>query len=235
MRGRWRNAIKGARETVNRIKSEFAELSQELVRINGLLEQQNVELKNEVTLRIAAEKALWESQSIYFALTQNSTDGIILRDDTGIITYANYAFAKMMQAEEPSELLGHFHMEYVHPDDREECLRRLASVTAGDSGFRVGTSVGWFAREGNLCGCDRRTPFPQTVIFFSMGIFHDITDRKHATQLVREKDEILRTVIETIPDMIWLKNPEGLLPELQQDVRKVLRGPGRRHRWKNRL
>ncbi len=198
-----------ARETVNRIKAEFADLSQELVRKNELLERQNFELKSEVAFRIEAEKTLRESQSIYVALTQNSTDGIILRDDAGIITYVNCVFAKMIQADEPSELLGHLYMDYVHPDDREEYLRRFASVTSGIQAPK------W---EHRLMGFQGRVIYVESTSvpisadgrFISMSIFQDITDRKRATQLEKEKGELLRTLIETIPDMVWLKNPEGV-------------------------
>lgn len=198
-----------ARETVNRIKAEFADLNQELVRKNGLLEQQNLELKNEVAFRIEAEKKLRESRSIYFALTQNSTDGLILRDDTGIITYANGVFAKMMQADEPSELLGHSYVEYVHPGDREEYLRRFTAVTSGLQ------TPKW---EHRLMGFQGRVVYVESTGVpisadgrcISMGVFQDITDRKRAKQLEQEKKEILRTVIETIPDMVWLKNSEGV-------------------------
>jgi len=198
-----------ARETANRIKAEFADLSQELVRKNELLEQQNVELKNAVAFRMAAEKTLRECQSIYVALTQNSTDGIILRDDTGIITYVNCVFAKMIQADEPSELLGHLYIDYVHPGDREEYHRRFASITSGIHAPK------W---EHRLMGFQGRVVYVESTSvpisadgrFISMGIFQDITDRKRATQLEKEKGELLRTVIKTIPDMVWLKNPEGV-------------------------
>ncbi|MHC1759977.1 MAG: PAS domain S-box protein [Negativicutes bacterium] len=184
-------------------------IDQELALKIALLEQENLELKLEITRRKESEEALQDKQAIYFALIQNSTDGIILRDDTGKITYANYAFAKMVQADEPSELLGYLHMEYVHPEDREECLYRLTSVTAG---IQVPT---W---EHRLVGLQGKTsivestgvPISVSNRWFSMGVFHDITENRRATQLVREKDEILRTVIETIPDMIWLKNQEGV-------------------------
>ena len=184
-------------------------IDQELALKNVLLEQENLELKLEIARRKESEAALQEKQAICEVLTQNSTEGVILRDDTGIITYANYAFAKMVQADEPSALLGHLHMEYVHPEDRAECFRRLASIARG---IQVPS---W---EYRLVGLEGRVIYVDVIDvpisadgrFFSMGIFHDVTDRKLATQSVREKDKILRTVIETIPDMIWLKNQEGV-------------------------
>ena len=42
------------------------------------------------------------------------------------------------------------------------------------------------------------------------GIFQDITQRKEAILRLEDEKIRLKTLIETIPDMIWLKNPEGV-------------------------
>jgi len=41
------------------------------------------------------------------------------------------------------------------------------------------------------------------------GIFQDITSRKEAEIILENERKSLRTLIETIPDLVWLKDPEG--------------------------
>ncbi len=184
-------------------------IDQELALKIALLEQENLELKLEFARRKETEAALQEKLAICDALTRNSMNGVILCGRDGKITYANHAFAKMVQADDPTALLERLPMEYVHPEDREDCISRLASVTTGIQAPR---------REHRLVGVHGRVvhveatnvPISANDRFISIGVFRDISDRKRAAQLVKEKEEILRTVIETIPDMIWLKNPEGV-------------------------
>lgn len=42
------------------------------------------------------------------------------------------------------------------------------------------------------------------------GIFQDITDRKQAIRKLEDEKIRLKSLIESIPDMIWLKDPEGV-------------------------
>lgn len=42
-----------------------------------------------------------------------------------------------------------------------------------------------------------------------LGIMMDITERKNAELLAKNEKERLQTLIQTIPDLVWLKNPEG--------------------------
>jgi len=133
-------------------------------------------------------------------LVRNATVGIVLRDAAGLITYANDTFARMVQAQEPTELLGRPYLERVHPEDREESRRRAAATIAGTASP---------LREQRLVGLQRRTIFVESADVpitkddgpFVMGVFHDITDRKrieeelraHQVELGMQNEELRRT------------------------------------------
>ncbi len=42
------------------------------------------------------------------------------------------------------------------------------------------------------------------------GVWRDLSDRKLAGEALRKSELLLRSLIETIPDLIWLKDPEGV-------------------------
>ena len=157
-------------------------------------------LKKEAARRRARDEVPRESQTPYFDLVRNATVGIVLRDAAGLITYANDTFARMVQAQEPTELLGRPYLERVHPEDREESRRRAAATIAGTASP---------LREQRLVGLQRRTIFVESADVpitkddgpFVMGVFHDITDRKrieeelraHQVELGMQNEELRRT------------------------------------------
>jgi diguanylate cyclase (GGDEF)-like protein/PAS domain S-box-containing protein len=134
--------------------------------------------------RKQAEEALRESESTYFALVQNATIGIVLRDEAGLITYANNAFIRMMQADEPSELLGRPYLDFVHPDDRAGSLRRI-----GENILGIASPL----REHRLVGLRAHTIFVESTGVpiakggrtYVMGVFQDITERKRLEELLQ--------------------------------------------------
>ncbi len=48
------------------------------------------------------------------------------------------------------------------------------------------------------------------VITNFIGISHDVTNRKKAEEQLQASEAHLRTLVETIPDLVWLKNTEGV-------------------------
>jgi PAS domain S-box-containing protein len=55
-----------------------------------------------------------------------------------------------------------------------------------------------------------------SVSVFSPGVnrfatmFHDVTDRARAEETLRRSEFLQRALVETIPDLVWLKDPEGV-------------------------
>jgi diguanylate cyclase (GGDEF)-like protein/PAS domain S-box-containing protein len=127
--------------------------------------------------RKQTEETLRESEATYFALVQNATIGIVLRDEAGFITYANNVFIRMMQADEPSELLGRPYLDFVHPDDLAGSLNRIGQNILG---------IGSPLREHRLVGLHGHTIFVESTGVpiakggrtYVMGVFQDITERK---------------------------------------------------------
>ncbi|OAH99686.1 hypothetical protein A1353_20370 [Methylomonas methanica] len=100
---------------------------------------------------------------------------------------------------------------YLHPEDQPLILETLNQMANGieptPAPFRSNPERGpqcWFNPSVN---CERDAE-GRPIKFF--GTLLDITAIKNAETALRKSEERLRTLINTIPDLIWLKDPDGI-------------------------
>jgi PAS domain S-box-containing protein len=126
------------------------------------------------------EDALRESEERYRVLVEVASETVLLRRSDGKIVYANPAALKLLRAAKREDLVGRDYLEFVHPDDRDESVRRI----------RRGMKEGWAApqREHRLVTLDGQVIDVEStglaLIYQGerhiLGVFHDITERKKA-------------------------------------------------------
>ncbi len=103
-------------------------------------------------------------------------------------------------------------IERLHPDDHERVSRTYRDYIAGKTSeyrveFRHRTAAGewkWILSLGKLVERDAEGR-PLRML----GTHTDITERKSAEKALVESENRLRTLIETLPDLIWLKDADG--------------------------
>jgi PAS domain S-box-containing protein len=108
---------------------------------------------------------------------------------------------------------------YVHPEDVaglraqwEEAMR----TGMFDAEFRVIRADGqerWLAGRGQFAFADTDTGGGggrKSPVRFQ-GVNYDITDRKQAEEALREREQLLRDIIDTIPDPIYVKDSSSRL------------------------
>jgi PAS domain S-box-containing protein len=103
-----------------------------------------------------------------------------------------------------------YQIAYPDPDYRREVVERWklyleiareSRQTVNTGEYRVTCS------DGSVRICELYATFlPDSLIV----TFNDITERKQAVEKVRASGAHLRTLIRTIPDLVWLKDPEGI-------------------------
>ncbi|MFP5213276.1 MAG: PAS domain S-box protein, partial [Acidobacteriota bacterium] len=106
-------------------------------------------------------------------------------------------------------------LEAVHPDDREFVRKTLELVLAS------GGTCGIDHRIGRRDGSERIVHEQAEVTFDHAGrpvrmtgTIQDITERKHAEELLRRSEERYRRLIETASDIIFSVSDEGLVTSL---------------------
>ncbi|MBD0373731.1 MAG: PAS domain S-box protein, partial [Pyrinomonadaceae bacterium] len=78
----------------------------------------------DITTRRQAEEALKASEERYRCLVEMSPETIAIHSE-GVFRYINAAGAKLLGASDPNEVIGKPILEIIHPDYREQVMRRV--------------------------------------------------------------------------------------------------------------
>ncbi|MEG5000472.1 PAS domain S-box protein [Microcoleus sp. B4-D4] len=106
----------------------------------------------------------------------------------------------------PAEMVGKLFIEFVHPDDRQATIKEAESIAAGNSS--VGFENRWLCQNGSYKWI-AWTVSPVCEEELMYGVGRDVTDRKQAQESLQHSNSILRSVIESTPDLIFVKDLEG--------------------------
>src|SRR5579859_584362 len=177
----------------------------------------------DVSERKRAEEALRRSETDYRALADNSVEGIEIYQDQKVI-YANPAATRILgyTVEELTSMSVEQIVALTHPLDRsiaaERARRRLAGeALASAVEIRIlckDGSTRWVQAFNNPIEYHGRPALLATMI--------DITERKRADQALAQERNLLRTLIDNIPDAIYAKDREGrFLVKNLTDARKM--------------
>jgi PAS domain S-box-containing protein len=172
----------------------------ELKKYAGKLEKEILEHKR-------SEDALRESQHLFQTLASVSPVGIFRTDRDGSTTYVNPKWSELsgLSSEEAS---GSGWLKAVHPDDRENLLKtwenNLQSKNESSSEYR------FLKSDGNIVWV-MGNAVPELIdnkVNGYIGTITDITEIKRAEQLIIHERRMLRTLIDNLPDLIYIKDIE---------------------------
>jgi len=160
-----------------------------------------------------AERALRESEERYRQLFEHMQSGFALHEmvtdaDGGPVDYvflaANQAFAAMTGLEIP-HLIGRPVTE-VYPQvlsDSTDWIRLYGEVALRDKTLHFEQVAEGLGRWYDITAY---SPAPRQFAV----VIQDISDRKRAEQLLERERGLLKSLVRTIPDLVWLKNAEGV-------------------------
>ncbi|WP_263971543.1 PAS domain S-box protein [Leptolyngbya ohadii] len=166
---------------------------------------------NDTTQRRQAEEALQRSEAKFRNIFENSQVGIYrTRTCDGLILEANQRFANLFGFDSPEEVIGLKHTTdcYVNPSDRQQAIELLKR-----DGELQNFEVQLQKRDGTLFWglCSTRLNAADECI---EGVIADISDRKQAEAALQASESKLRTLIEAIPDPLFVLSAEGRLLEI---------------------
>jgi PAS domain S-box-containing protein len=189
-----------ARELVARVAANVAtarirrEATERLRAAQAALLQANETLEERVAERTSERDRLW----------RNSRDLLLVLDASGMFRAASPAWTTVL-GWEPDEIVGRYHLDFVHEEDRESARASLALASRSelsvvenrmlhkDGGFRW---ISWVAA-------------PEQNLIYASG--RHITGEKEARQALQLSEARLRAIFETSFQLQGLLTPDGTL------------------------
>jgi len=137
------------------------------------------------------EKALRESEDRYRQLVENISEGIVMQDKKGVITYANERFLNMIGYTE-EEVLGKPITRFLGGGLLK---RREVQEAAKDDGTRKVSEVSWKRKDGDRVFTilsPKQIYDEKEQLKGSVSVLTDITDRRQAEKELHRSRELLR-------------------------------------------
>ncbi len=188
-----------------KIGDETVILKEHFARMSRKLEQKLIQLEQ-------SRQVLQESEEKFRAFTYNAMDAIILMDSKGCISYWNPAAEKIFGYREKDALGKQLYL-LLAPKRYYEAYKRVFKEFK-ERGQR--TSIGKslelqaikkggieFPIELSLSGIHIKGKWN------TLWIVRDITDRKQAEDALEKERNLLRTLIDNLPDFIYIKDTES--------------------------
>jgi PAS domain S-box-containing protein len=130
-------------------------------------------------------------------------------DRSGLVDYFNRRWEEFT-GRTPSEGLGERWLEVLHPDDRSRAIATWRSVSRGEGGYELEYRV---RRHDGVYRWFLGRAYPihdeAGVVVRWFGTSTDIDDVKRAVQEVHEREHWFRSIVETIPHMVWTTDGAG--------------------------
>ena len=164
------------------------------------------------SVRKQAEEALRASQHIIEGIINTIPVRVFWKDKNLVYLGCNAAFARDAGFADPKDIIG--------KDDYQMVWRDQAELYRGDDRHVIESGCSKFFIEE-----PQKTPEGNTITLLTskiplrsskeeisgvLGTYMDITDRKQVEEALLNSERRLHTLVQTIPDLIWLKDKDGV-------------------------
>ena len=167
------------------------------------------------------QEALIESEERFRAVFDNAIDGILLADvENKKFHSGNNTICRMLgYSEKEITKLG---VKDIHP---EADLPFVAQVFERQARKETKTAkdIPIKRKDGSVFYADINA-FPITLAgkTYLVGIFRDVTERKHAEEVLRDSEKKYRTIVENITDALYMHDFKGNIIDVNENACKML-------------
>ena len=176
---------------------------------------------HDITERKQMEQALQESEEKYRALYDNAPLAYQSLDEQGNFIDINPAWLTTL-GYDMDEVIGKNFVDFLHPGWKAHFVENFSKFKRAGCVhgvyFKIRHKKGHYLDiefEGCV-GCTPEGKFKQTYC-----VFQDVTKRKQTEDALRESEAHMRTLVETLPDLVWLKNTEGVYLNCNQKIERL--------------
>jgi PAS domain S-box-containing protein len=172
---------------------------------------------------IEKEKALRESEASYRVMFSGASDGILLADSkTKVFRYANPAMCKMLGYTE--EEFSRMSVADIHPKESlDHVLDEFAAMAQGE--IVSAADLPCLRKDGTIFYANiSHSAMVLEGCEYHAGFFHDVTERKRASDILRESELRLKAQYQgmPVPTFTWQKQGEDFELIEFNDAAKVI-------------
>jgi PAS domain S-box-containing protein len=176
---------------------------------------------DDITTLKRATEVLRESGQRFRSLMDNAPDAVYVQTNKHIV-YVNQAAQRLLRAERPEQLLGQPVLNFVAPEWREVVRERMRQVSTKGGPLPA-------MEEEYLCLDKSRvavevTAMPavfqgdQDVLVF----VRDITERKGAAETIAYERQLLRTLLDLMPYVVYIKDLDSRFVMANKTLAKLV-------------
>jgi len=182
--------------------------SEKLLEEINVLRARVAQLERDCARQKRIEEALQKSEERYRTLVETMNEGLGLQDEQGKIIYVNDKLARML-GHTRAELVGRPFTELVSPPYLESVQQRMANPGSPED---KPVEVMLRRKDGGRC-MSLFSPSPiiggESDFRGTFAIFTDISRLKEAERAFDEERNLLRTLMDSIPDYAYIKDRES--------------------------
>lgn len=165
----------------------------------------------DITKRKQAIEALTKSEEKYRNLYESMRDGFAIVSPDGKLREWNSRFSTMLGYRD-EELTGLTYTD-ITPESWHAHERRIIEEQVFPRGYSDVYEKEYRRKDGTVFPVELRTFLLRDENGTNTGmwaIVRDVTERKRAERTLAENEARLRTLVQTIPDLVWLKDANGV-------------------------
>ncbi len=169
-----------------------------------------LEIANDISYRKKIESDLIESKEQYKYVINSIKEVIFRTNSEGLWTFLNPAWTEL-SSYTVEESLGCLFLSYVHPEDREQYMETFKPLIEKKKDYcrheirylNKNGGYKWVEVYARLTIDDNGKPTG------TAGTLKDITNRKNIESLIKNQNEYLSNILNSIPINIFIKNDIG--------------------------
>jgi PAS domain S-box-containing protein len=147
-------------------------------------------------------EALQESEEKFRSIMENSADAIFITDQQGKHVYTNKAVTALLGFTS-KEMKSRTIFDLSPPNKKDDYFSTLKNII---SKGKVFTEIEVLKKDDSFISVDLNAVLlPDGRVYASC---RDITDRKHTEEALNQERRMLRTLIDNIPDQVYVKDKE---------------------------
>jgi PAS domain S-box-containing protein len=183
------------------------------------LAEVDAQLARETTARLEIEEALREAEQSGLELVENLSEVIYTVDLDGLVTYISPAIEGFI-GYHPSEVIGRHFREFTHPEDLPRLTNNFGQLLSGQPSAdecRLVTKSG----EIRWTRTSSQPALAGDQVVGAQGVLTDITEPKRAEERIRQQNEFLHRILESLTHPFYVVDAQDYTIEMANSAARM--------------